>query len=71
MVSGHGQDLRRQLLANVLSHRFALDLGRQVIAPLGGGLVDRALKEIQGIVDLPFDLLLPEPERVSLFHMYA
>jgi hypothetical protein len=44
----------------------------QVVAALGGVLVERTLEELEGVVDLAFELFLAESESFGLFaHEYA
>ena len=51
---------------------LAVHLGGQMPAALGGILVERALHQVQGVVDLPFKLLLPEQQVFALpAHKYA
>ena len=72
VVVGHGPHLGCELFADVLGAGLLLDLGGEVEAALGGVLVERALEEVEGLVDLPLELLLAEPEGgMCLAHMYA
>ena len=72
MVLGHGVDLGDQLLADVLGDGLLVHLGGEVIAPLRGVFMEGALEEVEGLVDLPLELLLAEPEGVMGFaHLYA
>ena len=60
VIAGHGADLRDQVLANVFGDRFLIELGGEVIAALGGILVEGTLEEVQGGVDLAMELFLAE-----------
>ena len=71
MIAGHGADLRDQFLANVFGDGLLMELGGEVIAALGGILVEGTLKEIQGGGDLAVELFLAElkHEGLALFHI--
>jgi hypothetical protein len=72
MVGGHGADLGNQIPADVAGERLLIHFGGEVVASLGGVLVERALEEVQGGVDLALELFLAEPENFVLFaHKYA
>jgi hypothetical protein len=72
VIGGHGPDAGDQFLADVLGDGFLVHFGGQVIAALGGVLVQGALEEIEGVVDLAFELFLAEPEEFrGLAHVYA
>jgi hypothetical protein len=72
VVGGHGTDQWHQVLADVFGDGFRMDLEGQVIAALGWIFVEGALQEMQGLLDLALELILPQPERLTLFiHMYA
>jgi hypothetical protein len=72
MIAGHGADLRDQLLADVLGNSLLVYLGGEVITALRGVFVERALEELQSLVDLTLELFLTEPENFGLFaHKYA
>ena len=60
MVVGPGTDLRHQGLADVLSHRFTLDLGGQVVTRLGRRFMERAQEQVQAADDLTVEVSLPE-----------
>ena len=67
MVFSHAADLRDQVLAHIFGDGFAVAFGGQVIAALGGVFMERALEEVQGLVDLPHQLFLAEAERITVF----
>jgi len=72
MVGGQRADLGDEFLADIFGDGFAVHLGGQMPAALGGVLVERALQQVQGVVDLPFKLFLPEQQVFALFaHEYA
>jgi hypothetical protein len=72
MVGGHGADQGNQFPADVFGHRFLVHLESQVVTALGGVLVERALEEFQGIVDLTLELFLAESEDLKLLaHKYT
>jgi hypothetical protein len=72
VIAGHGADLGHQVLADVFGDGLLVHLGGEVVTPLGGILVERALEELQGIVDLALELLFAELENFGwLAHKYA
>ena len=72
VIAGHRADLGCQFLADVFGDGLLVHLGGEVVAALGGVFVEGALEEIQGIVDLAFELFLAELENFMLFaHRYA
>jgi hypothetical protein len=72
VIGGHGPDAGDQFPADVLGHSLLVHFGGQVIAPLGGIPVQGALEEVEGVVDLPFELFLAELEDFVFFaHKYA
>ena len=72
VVAGHSPDQRHQFLANIFGHGFLVHLEGQVVAALGWVLVERALEELESVVDLAFELFLAEPEKLGMFaHSYA
>jgi hypothetical protein len=44
VIAGHGADPRHKVLADVFGDGPLVHLGREVIASLGGGFVERALE---------------------------
>ena len=72
VIAGHGADLRDQLLTDIFGDGLLVHLGGEVVAALGRSFVERALEEVQGVVDLTFELLLAELEKwAELAHKYA
>jgi hypothetical protein len=72
VVAGHGADQWDQFLADILGHGLLVDLEGEVVAALGGVFVEGALEEVQGVVNLAFELFLSELEELALFaHKYA
>jgi len=72
VVARHGADLGHQLLADVFGDGLLVQLGRQVVAALGGIFVKRTLEELQRLVDLALELFLAELKNFGLFaHKYA
>jgi hypothetical protein len=72
VIGGHGPDPGHQFLADVFGDGFLVHLGGEVIAALGRILMERALEEVEGVVDLAFELFLAELEDFVFFaHMYA
>jgi len=72
VIARHGADTRHQFPADVFSHGFLVDFGRQVIPTLRRILVQRSLQQIQSLVDLTLELLLPEMEQLGFFaHVYT
>ena len=72
MIARHGADARHQFLADVSGHGLLVKLGREVITALGRIFVERALEEIQGLVDLALELFLAELEQLRFFaNVYA
>ena len=60
VIASHGADQRNQLFAHVLGNGFAVHLDGQVIAALGGIFMQRTLQQVQGLVDLAFELFPAE-----------
>jgi hypothetical protein len=49
-----------------------VDLSGEVVAALGGISMERALEELEGVLDLAFELFLAEAEKFGLLaHVYA
>jgi hypothetical protein len=72
VIASHGADLRHELLADILGDGLSVHLGGEVITALGRVLMERTLEELQGVVDLAFELFLAEPENLGFFaHKYA
>jgi hypothetical protein len=72
VVGGHDADLGRQFLADVFGDGLLVHLGGEVITPLGGVFMEGALEEVEGLVDLAFELFLAELENFGWFaHKYA
>jgi hypothetical protein len=72
VIARHGPDAGDQFGADVLGDGFLVHLGGEVEAALGGVFMERALQEVQGVVDLAFELLLAELEDFVFFaHTYA
>jgi hypothetical protein len=72
VVGGHGADLGRQFLADVFGDGLLVHLGGEVIAALGGVFMEGSLEEVQGLIDLAFELFLAEPKNFGVFaHKYA
>jgi hypothetical protein len=72
MVPGHGANLGQQLFADIFSEGLLIDFGGEVVAALRGVLVEGALEEIEGLIDLALQLFPAEPEELALFaHLYA
>ena len=72
VVAGHRAHQRHPLLADVLGDGLLVHLGGQVVATLGGILMEGALQKIQGGVDLALELFLAKPEEFGLFaHKYT
>jgi hypothetical protein len=67
VIAGHGPDLRDQFLANIFGDGLLLDLEGEVIAALGGILVEGALEQFEATVDLTLELFLAEAEEFGLF----
>jgi hypothetical protein len=67
MILGHQADLWNHFFADVSGPGDLADFEGQVETALGGGFVERALKEaIKGLGYLAFDLITPENERIVL-----
>jgi hypothetical protein len=66
MVAGHGANLGDQRFANIFGHSLLGHLGGEVVTPLGGILVQGALEEVQGVIDLPLELFPAELEDLVL-----
>ena len=72
MVAGHGANLGHQFFADIFSKSLLIHLGREVVTALRGVLVQGALEEVQGVIDLALELFPTELEDLVLFaHMYA
>ena len=72
VIGGHGADQGHQLVTNIFSDRLLVHLGGEVVTALRGIFVQRALEEIQRLVDLALELLLAELKEFGLFaHRYA
>jgi hypothetical protein len=72
VIARHGADQRDQFFADIPGHGFLVHLDGQVVAALGGILVEGALEEVQGVLDLAFELFLAELEDFTLLaHEYA
>jgi hypothetical protein len=72
VVAGHGANLGHQFFADIFSESLLIHLGGEVVAALGGVLVEGSLEEFQGVIDLPLELFPTELEDLVLFaHMYA
>jgi hypothetical protein len=72
MVASHGANLGHQFFTNIFGEGLLIHLGGEVVAALRGVLVQRALEEVQGVIDLALQLFLAEPEDLVLFaHLYA
>jgi hypothetical protein len=72
VVAGHGADLNHQVLADVFGDGFLRHFGREVVAALGRILVERALEQVQGRVDLALELFPAALEHFALLvHKYA
>jgi hypothetical protein len=57
-----GPDQRHQFFADIFGHGLLVHLEGQVVPALGGVLVEGALEELEGVVDLAFELFLAEAE---------
>jgi hypothetical protein len=66
VVASHGADLGHQFLADVFGEGLLVHLGGEVVAALGGVFVEGALEEVQGVVNLAFELFLTEAEDLTL-----
>ena len=64
VVAGHGPDQRDQLFAHIFGDGLLVHLEGQVVAALRGVFMERALEEVQGVVDLAFELFLAELENL-------
>ena len=62
VIAGHGPHQWDQFFAHILGHGFLVDLEGEVIASLGGVFVEGALEEVQGVVDLAFELFPAEAQ---------
>jgi hypothetical protein len=72
VIAGHGADLGHQFLANVFGDGLLVHLGGEVVAALGGVLMEGPLKELEGVLDLAFELFLAEAKKFGwLAHVYA
>jgi hypothetical protein len=72
VIAGHGTNQGDQVFADVLGHGFLVHLKGEVVAALGGVFVERALEEVEGLVDLAFELFLAELKPFGWFaHTYA
>jgi len=67
VILGHGPNQRDQLFAHVFGDSLLVHLEGQVVAALGGIFMERALEQVQGLVDLAFELFLAEAEEFGLF----
>jgi len=70
VVAGHSADLGHEFFADVFGESLLVDLGGEVVAALGGVLVEGTLEEVEGVVNLAFELFLAEQEDLALiaFH---
>ena len=66
MIGGHGADLGNQVFAHVFGDGLLVRLGGEMVPPLGGVFVEGTLQELQGVVDLAFELLLAKLEEFTL-----
>jgi hypothetical protein len=72
MIAGHGADLGHEFLPDVLGDGLLVHLGGEVIAALGGVFMEGPLEQVEGLVDLAFELFLAELKNFGWFaHMYA
>jgi len=67
VIGRHGADPGDQLFADVFGEGLLVHLGGEVVSALGGVFVEGALEEVQGVLDLAFELLLAELEDFVLF----
>ena len=72
VIGGHGANPGHQFLADVFGEGLLVHLGGELIPALGGISMERALEEVQGGVDLAFDLIPAKLEDFALIaHAYA
>jgi hypothetical protein len=73
MVAGHGANLGDQLFADIFGQGLLRYFGGQVVAALRGILVQGALEEVQGVIDLTLQLFPAELEDLVLLaaHIYG
>ena len=72
VVASHRADQGHQFLADIFSDRLLVHFSREVVTALGRIFVQRALEEIDCLIDLALELLLAELENFGLLaHVYA
>jgi hypothetical protein len=67
VIGGHGADSGDQFAADVFGDGSVVHFGGEMVTTLGGGFMERALEEVQGVLDLALELFAAELEEVMLF----